>query len=361
MNRYPSCDSIPRRGRHGHEAPHLDDRGAFSRQIGCGAATLTDSADHMRCTSHTTLAGSDGAPSWRENAPPFAPTACDVHGDAAAIRVQKRFEAFVHDALGAHGPPITWIGDEAMFGFVDPATALEMLGRLLPACRSEPDIPLTRTGLNHGPVLRRSYDLFGSTVNHHGPHYRAGSAKAIVGDGGGGQYRDSIGHRCRSRRTSAAAIDCRPRSALFYRIGAGLSPTMDMPRLQDGRALRGIPQGRAYRTLVLSTRCAEAYQQSAGTYHGKSSASQFSKPRKRARRLRTAGPSPLHWWASHRAVAAEDATVPCDGAQQRLAPVAFVEEHARVRRHCFLSGQPASRTRYNGLQNWGPGVNRPIT
>ena len=68
-------------------------------------------------------------------------------------------------ALGGLGSPIKWIGDEAMFGFPDPATALEMLGRLIPACQSEPRIPLTRTGLNHGPVLRRSNDLFGSTVN----------------------------------------------------------------------------------------------------------------------------------------------------------------------------------------------------
>jgi YHS domain-containing protein len=40
-----------------------------------------------------------------------------------------------------------------------------VLGRLIPACRAEPRIPLTRTGLNHGPVLRRANDLFGSTVN----------------------------------------------------------------------------------------------------------------------------------------------------------------------------------------------------
>lgn len=52
-----------------------------------------------------------------------------------------------------------------MFGFPDPETAVQVLGRLLPACRSEAQIPLTRTGLNHGPVLRRSDDLFGSTVN----------------------------------------------------------------------------------------------------------------------------------------------------------------------------------------------------
>jgi adenylate cyclase len=89
----------------------------------------------------------------------------DVYGDASAIAVLECFEELVRQALGDYGPPIKWIGDEAMFGFPDPATALEVLGRLLPACRSEPRIPLTRTGLNHGPVLRRSNDLFGSTVN----------------------------------------------------------------------------------------------------------------------------------------------------------------------------------------------------
>lgn len=89
----------------------------------------------------------------------------DVYGDESAIQVLGHFEELVREALGGHGPPIKWIGDEAMFGFPDPATALQVLGRLIPACRSEPRIPLTRTGLNHGPVLRRSSDLFGSTVN----------------------------------------------------------------------------------------------------------------------------------------------------------------------------------------------------
>ena len=89
----------------------------------------------------------------------------DVYGDASAIEVLGHFEELVRQALGVLGPPIKWMGDEAMFGFPDPATALQVLGRLLPACRSEPRIPLTRTGLNHGPVLRRANDLFGSTVN----------------------------------------------------------------------------------------------------------------------------------------------------------------------------------------------------
>jgi len=89
----------------------------------------------------------------------------DVYGDASAIEVLVCFEKLVVQALGGHGPPIKWIGDEAMFGFPDPETALQVLGRLLPACRGEPRIPLTRAGLNHGPVLRRANDLFGSTVN----------------------------------------------------------------------------------------------------------------------------------------------------------------------------------------------------
>jgi adenylate cyclase len=89
----------------------------------------------------------------------------DVYGDASAIAVLQRFEGLVREALGGLGPPIKWIGDEAMFGFPDPATALQVLGRLLPACRAEPRIPLTRTGLNHGPLLRRANDFFGSTVN----------------------------------------------------------------------------------------------------------------------------------------------------------------------------------------------------
>lgn len=39
------------------------------------------------------------------------------------------------------------------------------LGRLIPACREVPEIPLTRTGIHLGPVVHRDGDIFGSTVN----------------------------------------------------------------------------------------------------------------------------------------------------------------------------------------------------
>jgi adenylate cyclase len=89
----------------------------------------------------------------------------DVYGDAAALEVLEIFEGMVRRALRGHPPPIKWIGDEAMLSFPEPEAAIQALGTLLPACRAEPRLPLIRAALNHGPVIRRGEDLFGSTVN----------------------------------------------------------------------------------------------------------------------------------------------------------------------------------------------------
>jgi len=89
----------------------------------------------------------------------------DVYGDQSAIAVLERFEDLIRAALSGHPPPIKWIGDEVMLSFPDPGAAIQALGNLLQACRKEPRLPLTRAGLNHGRVVRRGSDLFGSTVN----------------------------------------------------------------------------------------------------------------------------------------------------------------------------------------------------
>jgi adenylate cyclase len=89
----------------------------------------------------------------------------DVFGDLAAVRMVELFEVLVCEALGGTRRPVKWLGDAAMLGFPDPAVALGTLGRLIGACRAEPRLPLTRTGLSHGPVIRRGGDLFGRTVN----------------------------------------------------------------------------------------------------------------------------------------------------------------------------------------------------
>ena len=89
----------------------------------------------------------------------------DVHGDAAAVETLEIFERMVREALHGYAPPIKWIGDEAMLSFPDPDAAIQALGVLLQSCREEPRLPLTRTAVNHGPVIKRGSDLFGSTVN----------------------------------------------------------------------------------------------------------------------------------------------------------------------------------------------------
>ena len=89
----------------------------------------------------------------------------DVFGDVRAVRLLEVFEALVQETLGAAHRPVKWIGDEAMLAFADPEIALEALGRLLPACRADARLPLTRAALNHGPVVRRGNDVFGAAVN----------------------------------------------------------------------------------------------------------------------------------------------------------------------------------------------------
>jgi adenylate cyclase len=197
----------------------------------------------------------------------------DVYGDASAIAVLERFEELVRDALDGLGPPIKWIGDEAMFGFPDPLTALQMLGRLLPACRSEPRIPLTRTGLNHGPVLRRANDLFGSTVN---------VAARIAAFASPGQL---LATRPIAEIATASGIVARDIGKVALRsiaehaelFSIELAPAFD-PAWIDPVCKMHAPYA-AYRRSAptepwfCSERCAEAYRRSPETYHGGSKAS----------------------------------------------------------------------------------------
>jgi adenylate cyclase len=195
----------------------------------------------------------------------------DVYGDQSAVKVLRCFEELVHDASGRHAPPIKWIGDEAMFGFSDPATALQVLGRLLPACRSEPRIPLTRTGLNHGPVLRRANDLFGSTVN---------VAARIAARASPGQM---LATRPVADAATESGIDVHAMGKVKLRSIAGrvplysigLAPASD-PAWIDPVCKMHAPL-EAYRRAAptgpwfCSERCAEAYRLSPETYGAKAS------------------------------------------------------------------------------------------
>jgi adenylate cyclase len=90
--------------------------------------------------------------------------ATDVYGDERALLMLQLFEDIVHTNLGDTAP-LKWIGDEVMLAFDDCGPALNVLGTILTQCREEMRLPLTRTGMHCGSVLRRGSDVFGSTVN----------------------------------------------------------------------------------------------------------------------------------------------------------------------------------------------------
>lgn len=88
----------------------------------------------------------------------------DVFGDERALAMLQVFEDIVHRSLDDVAP-LKWIGDEVMLAFDDGAHALPRLGAMLSRCRNEPRLPLTRTGVHSGSVLRRGGDIFGNVVN----------------------------------------------------------------------------------------------------------------------------------------------------------------------------------------------------
>jgi len=197
----------------------------------------------------------------------------DVYGDASAIALLSRFEALVHDALGDLGPPIKWIGDEAMFGFPDPATALQVLGRLLQACRAEPRIPLTRTGLCHGRVLRRSVDLFGSTVNIAARITAFASPGQLLATQPVANVAEASG--IVSRDMGKVALRSIADRLQLYSIE--LAPALD-PAWIDPVCKMLAPYAAYLRTSptepwFCSEQCAEAYRRSPDTYLGGSKAS----------------------------------------------------------------------------------------
>lgn len=190
----------------------------------------------------------------------------DVHGDASALSILELFEGMVAEALAEDQPPVKWIGDEAMLAFQSPEAAVEALGRLLLACRDEPRIPLTRAGVNHGPVIRRGGDLFGATVN---------IAARITALAAPGQL---LATRAIADAAAAKGILVKPLGAVALRSVAEevalyaieLSPSPDpawtCPVCKMHAPFEPYRRAAPSGPWFCSSRCEEAYQKSPQTY-----------------------------------------------------------------------------------------------
>jgi class 3 adenylate cyclase/YHS domain-containing protein len=89
----------------------------------------------------------------------------EAHGDDDAADVALRFFDLTAARLRADARIVKTIGDAVMVVTSDAHHALEVGLALLRAVEQEPHFPGVRVGLHYGPVVERSGDVFGATVN----------------------------------------------------------------------------------------------------------------------------------------------------------------------------------------------------
>lgn len=190
----------------------------------------------------------------------------DVYGDASAIAILEHFEGMVSRALEGYAPPVKWIGDEVMLWFPSPNLAVKALGNLLPACRDEPRLPLTRTALHHGPVIRRGGDLFGNTVNLAARIAALANPGQILATMPVAQAAASEGVLIVDR--GETALRSLPDKVALFEIA--LSPTPDPgwidPVCKMLAPYSSFPRRNAGEPWFCSSRCEEAYRRSPQTY-----------------------------------------------------------------------------------------------
>ncbi len=89
----------------------------------------------------------------------------EAHGDERAADLAGDFVGIVHDELGASAKLVKTIGDAVLLVADDPVSGLETCRNVLERLDVEPDFPIPRTGIHHGPAVERAGDFFGATVN----------------------------------------------------------------------------------------------------------------------------------------------------------------------------------------------------
>lgn len=106
----------------------------------------------------------------------------DVHGDHAAVDLVDELTGIATEAASASGAELVkTVGDAVMLAAPTPTCGLDAVRRLFLAAYARDGFPEPRAGIHHGPVVERSGDHFGATVNLAARvASRAGSGQALV-------------------------------------------------------------------------------------------------------------------------------------------------------------------------------------
>lgn len=89
----------------------------------------------------------------------------EAHGDDHAATMLVRYYALAAASLCDSARIVKHIGDAVMIWAPTPLAAVRSALRLMRAVDSEPGWPALRVGVHAGPVVERSGDYFGTTVN----------------------------------------------------------------------------------------------------------------------------------------------------------------------------------------------------
>ena len=190
----------------------------------------------------------------------------DVFGDLSAIAILEVFEALVAQHTGEGGRLVKWIGDEAMLVFSDPDTALASLGRLLPACRADERIPLTRSALHHGPVISRGSDIFGATVNAAARMTAIARPGDLIATAPVAEVASKLGIKTRSLGAVTLRSMREPVSLYKIELAGEIEPAWIDPVCKMHAPYAAYQNRKADGLWFCSPTCEAAYRQSPATY-----------------------------------------------------------------------------------------------
>lgn len=107
----------------------------------------------------------------------------ESHGDETSANTALRFADMAKAALSGGTVIVKTIGDAVMLAAPTPIDAVTTAVALNRVASLEPQFPLVRTGIHHGPCVERDRDFFGGAVNlaaRVAGHARAGQILATA-------------------------------------------------------------------------------------------------------------------------------------------------------------------------------------
>lgn len=89
----------------------------------------------------------------------------ETHGDENAADTAELFADLARRSLAEGDELVKCLGDAVLLASPTPESGLALVRRTLDECRAVDGFLVTRTGLHHGPAIRRRDDYYGAAVN----------------------------------------------------------------------------------------------------------------------------------------------------------------------------------------------------